>query len=132
MSENINKQIKQHAKTLKDWENECKQLVPENALKISNKSNKWIPYDTFHLTEMIPVDVVLKILERHETTNAVVIEQLNEVIREYEQKLQELADMLKTRPRNCKYPYALEKWIEGYEKKFVELGVKSTKELNQK
>jgi len=105
--------IKQNAKTLKDWETECKQLVPWNALTIPDKSEKWVPYDTFHLVEMVPVDVVLKILSSY-----TIIEK---------QKLRELADLLKTRPK-CWEEEKLIEWFRDFRKKFVELGLDTKKE----
>ena len=60
---NVKQKIREKAKTLSDWEIECKQLIPENALKISNKSKKWIPYDTFHSAELVRLEDVSQILK---------------------------------------------------------------------
>jgi len=79
--------------------------------------------DSIRILKQIEKDV-LEILERYENTNMVLIEQLNEVIRDYEQKIQELADLLKTRPKPIDGRPTIDEgkyidWFERFEK-FVE------------
>lgn len=106
----LEKKLKNKAKTLKDWELECKQLIPKDALYISNKSEKWIAYDTFYLAELVCIDDVLKILSDHK------------------QKLRELADLLKNRPRYTREMHDAEICFKALEKKFAELGLDTKKE----
>ena len=45
----------QNAKTLSDWEDECKQLIPKHPLKLKIDDPKWKPYDALHLAKMVRV-----------------------------------------------------------------------------
>jgi len=89
--------------------------------KIKQEAKKWEGLGESELAVNEFMGAVLKILE------------------DREQKLRELADLLKTRPQKIRLDKShfyyqavpVERWFKNYEKKFAELGLPTKKETEQ-